>query len=218
MDAKAAFLFTSTTHRFFFSLQTVNTAARIESSGRPNCVHVSESTAELLKQHGKDNWITPREHLVEAKGKGLLKTFWVEPRSSVKMEGRSCDKTARLVEWNVQVFAKLLQAIVARRGARRYHDFDQSSNSNTTTTMATSSSSSEQFRLGTKPRYQQKQTAGLSLIDEVMDILDVGEPQAEVAPVRKNEALDPHVMAQLREFIRRIALLYQSNSFHNFEQ
>jgi class 3 adenylate cyclase len=33
--------------------QTVNTAARMESSGEPNRIHVSKKTAELIQQAGK---------------------------------------------------------------------------------------------------------------------------------------------------------------------
>lgn len=202
----------------FFSLQTVNVAARIESSGRPNRIHVSESTAELLKKAGRVGWIVPRKQLVEAKGKGMLKTYWVEPRkkSSASSDntsnssssendplgGRSDHKTARLVEWNTQVFAKLLQEIVVQRAART--EIDQS---------ATSSSSLEN-----RPKYQPKESTGLSLIDEVMDILDVGEPAQDIQVKKEVKALEPLVLNQLRDFIRRIALLYQPNSFHNFEQ
>jgi class 3 adenylate cyclase len=35
-------------------MQTVNTAARMESNGERNRVHVSEKTAELIKLAGKE--------------------------------------------------------------------------------------------------------------------------------------------------------------------
>jgi len=61
---------------------TVNTAARMESHGKPKCIHVSEETAELLRGHGRGAWLTKREDLVEAKGKGKLQTYWVRATSA----------------------------------------------------------------------------------------------------------------------------------------
>jgi class 3 adenylate cyclase len=52
------------------STQTVNTASRIESTGLPNRIHVSQDTAELLIEASKGHWVTAREELVSAKGKG----------------------------------------------------------------------------------------------------------------------------------------------------
>ena len=55
--------------------------SRMESTGEPNRIHVSKSTAELLKEAGKTYWVRPREDLVHAKGKGNVQTFWIMSRS-----------------------------------------------------------------------------------------------------------------------------------------
>ena len=68
--------------RFQLFGDTVNTAARMESNGSPNRIHVSESTAQLIKAAGKGSWITKRQDLVFAKGKGEMQTYWCEPKSS----------------------------------------------------------------------------------------------------------------------------------------
>ena len=65
--------------RFQLFGDTVNTAARIESTGKPNRIHASEATAKLLIQAGKHHWVKPREDTVVAKGKGEMKTYWIEP-------------------------------------------------------------------------------------------------------------------------------------------
>ncbi|CAB9499094.1 Receptor-type guanylate cyclase gcy [Seminavis robusta] len=67
--------------RFQLFGDTVNTAARMESNGKPNCIHVSEATAELLRTHGRGAWLRKREDLVEAKGKGLMQTYFVVARA-----------------------------------------------------------------------------------------------------------------------------------------
>ena len=68
--------------RFQLFGDTVNTASRMESTGAKNKIQISESTAKLLVEAGKEHWILPREDLVEAKGKGSIKTYWVLTRRS----------------------------------------------------------------------------------------------------------------------------------------
>jgi len=57
---------------------TVNTAARMESNGQKGRIQVSQATADLLTDAGKQHWLSAREDLVEAKGKGKMQTYWVE--------------------------------------------------------------------------------------------------------------------------------------------
>lgn len=66
--------------RFQLFGDTVNTAARMESTGSRNLVQVSESTAALIESAGKGRWIRPREETVKVKGKGEMRTFWLETR------------------------------------------------------------------------------------------------------------------------------------------
>jgi hypothetical protein len=67
--------------RFQLFGDTVNTAARMESNSERNRIQVSQSTADLLIADGLQHWLTPRKDLVNAKGKGLLQTYWCEPQS-----------------------------------------------------------------------------------------------------------------------------------------
>lgn len=52
----------------------------MESTGRKGCIQVSEETALLLIAAGKGHWVQERPDRVQAKGKGTLRTFWLDPR------------------------------------------------------------------------------------------------------------------------------------------
>jgi class 3 adenylate cyclase len=60
--------------RFQLFGDTVNTTARIESSGSKNRIQISEETANLLIAGGKESWVTPRDTKINAKGKGEMQT------------------------------------------------------------------------------------------------------------------------------------------------
>lgn len=64
--------------RFELFGDTINTASRMESTGRPNMIQISEETATLLEYRGYKHWFGPREDLVYAKGKGELQTYWLD--------------------------------------------------------------------------------------------------------------------------------------------
>lgn len=68
--------------RFQLFGDTVNTSARMESTGVRDCIQVSQATADLLIDGGKGYWIRPRDTMVHAKGKGEMQTFWIDPSSN----------------------------------------------------------------------------------------------------------------------------------------
>ena len=83
-------------HHCIFSLQmqlfgdTVNTASRMESTGVKGRIQVSKDTADALTAAGKQDWLTPREDRIVAKGKGEMETFFVNIMSNA-MTIRSTD-------------------------------------------------------------------------------------------------------------------------------
>jgi class 3 adenylate cyclase len=66
--------------RFQLFGDTVNTAARMESTGIPGRIQLSTTTADLIIAGGNTEWVRRREDEIEAKGKGKLRTYWLEPK------------------------------------------------------------------------------------------------------------------------------------------
>ena len=55
----------------------MNQASRMESTGLPGRIQVSEETASEIKEHGKGHWLQQREDRVTAKGIGDLVSYFV---------------------------------------------------------------------------------------------------------------------------------------------
>ncbi|CAB9523113.1 Receptor-type guanylate cyclase gcy [Seminavis robusta] len=67
--------------RFQLFGDTVNTAARMESTGKKGAIHVSTATADLIREAGWGEWVVPREDKVHAKGLGFVDTCWLSIKS-----------------------------------------------------------------------------------------------------------------------------------------
>lgn len=63
---------------FYYSLFIVNTAARMETNGVKGRIHVSQATADALITSGKGSLLTEREGGITAKGKGAMKSYFIQ--------------------------------------------------------------------------------------------------------------------------------------------
>lgn len=202
--------------RFQLFGDTVNTCARLESSGEGNAIHISKETANLLVDAGKHYWIQKREDAVELKGKGTLKTFWVttslssvtpagesgsensskefKPSSSIENDD-TVSKTSRLVDWNTDLLLRMTREIVANRQA--YPERKRPSGSGSV-----------------KKRSKSIYTIPL---DEVAEIIYLSEFHNGASVSTEKVELDQDVQKQIKDYVETIASMYRSNAFHNFE-
>ncbi|CAJ1942462.1 unnamed protein product [Cylindrotheca closterium] len=66
--------------RYLVFGDTVETGRHMLKKGKPNKIHVSVDTAELLNLEGNSNWLSPRSHPVVIKGIGSMNSFWIKTK------------------------------------------------------------------------------------------------------------------------------------------
>jgi hypothetical protein len=69
--------------RFQLFGDTVNTAARMESTGLKQKIQISKETSNRLIACGKSSWAVPRENTIVVKGKGEMQTYWQHTKQEV---------------------------------------------------------------------------------------------------------------------------------------
>eukprot|EP00980_Cylindrotheca_fusiformis_P011039 scaffold2535_cov126-Cylindrotheca_fusiformis.AAC.1 len=72
--------------RFQLFGDTMNTAARMESTSQRNRIQVSQVTGDLLVASGLSAWMTPREGKIFVKGKGEMQTYWLNTKTAKGLE------------------------------------------------------------------------------------------------------------------------------------
>jgi hypothetical protein len=207
--------------RFQLFGDTVNTTARLESSGVKNRIHVSQETANRLIAAGKEHWLTPRDSTVDAKGKGIMQTYWVytkgDTAKSTAVTSSSGDtgelrrnsqdlgyiipvvskSSNRNVDWTVEILVMFLKEVEARRQS-----------------IGTNSDSMETIKAAER---QIQESNGVPF-DEIKEFFHLPKYSASKAVVDPNDIqLESIVIWQLRDFVQCIAHTYHDNSFHNFE-
>lgn len=224
--------------RFQLFGDTMNTAARMESTGVAGAIQASSFTADLISQAGRQNWVIARPDLVTAKGKGQLQTYWINPGSKrvtsrmdlndeeMKSEISSGDsakvtevvpfiKDMRLIEWTVDLLFSQLQKLVTSRGA--------SGTRPRTQRMSSLNNSISRISRGSQALLEEEAAIGKrggSILDEYSVIIDL--PKYDARSARKLSLNDDMQVAlsvreQLREYVTRIASMYRDVPFHNFE-
>ena len=205
--------------RFQLFGDTMDTASRMQSTSELNRIQVSEETAKLLMAAGKERWLTQRENGVEAKGKGLLTTYWLKGAHSTSSERYSesgvssshdtasssmeeTHKTTRLIHWYVEVLYSLLKQIAghrktANKGTRSFGfhvPFDEAK----------------------VIRKCQKST----ILGEVVEVIELPPPSTKdaVDSSSSNVEIPGTVFNELMHYVTEIADSYHNeNPFHNFQ-
>lgn len=213
---------------------TMNTTARMESTGIRDRIQMSQETANLLSVAGKKHWYEAREDTVVAKGKGAMNTFWLRTQENLEKRKRpslpaefresviekasldklASEKTARLIDWNCDVLLRLLKQIVARRRMMAKMKMNIMSLSTNKSTRRQSMNTS--FHGGGVDESNENGT----VIDEVKEIITLPKLDLKLAKAQEEADsidLNETVVNELSEYVSNIAAMYRDNHFHNFE-
>jgi hypothetical protein len=184
------------------------------TTGMGKRVHVSEAAADLLIRAGKRRWLAEREDRVETVEKGEMKTYWLTKGNHHNKHGdhdassfhgsslgesgsdsedddhANLESEHRWIDFNVEVFIKLLKQIIARR---------------------------DQGSVETYKPSDVVATAEMPL-EEVKEIIELPKFSRRAAKrMLENEDVEvsDSVVRQLREFVSEIAGRYNDNPFHS---
>ena len=208
--------------RFQLFGDTVNTAARIESTGARNRVHLSKETADLLKEAGYGSWITPRNDVVVAKGKGEIQTYWLKSGtgsvSASSNDMAATPSTAFSEDSNLN-FAPI-----------NNHELDTSGRNGklerligwNVDVLQRSLKHIVAMRGDSKPQQgistlKIESKEGGTVLDEVKEIIPLSSKAAKYKRDPASVELDAVVVSQLTDYVRAIAAMYRDNAFHNFQ-
>lgn len=187
----------------------VNTAARMESTGKRGKIQCSKSTADIIEASGKPQWLSRRKEVVAAKGKGTMQTWWVNPtgrkgpgrhsgggsdtsaKESSSLSSNSLEESVkevnqRLVSWMAELLMDDVKKIVHTRRQCGIKD----ANLDLT--------------------YYRPE--GSTLLDEVQTEIKMPKFNAHAAENvgdHTTEEIGPEIFEQLRLYVSEIASMYQ---------
>jgi class 3 adenylate cyclase len=224
--------------RFQLFGDTMNTTARVETTGMKNKIHISRETAELLKGSGKGHWVTAREEKVVAKGKGEMQTYWLELRGDSgksTTSGSSCSNDGASEDFSMGAPQPLLNdEVKAIFGVdhvvptiptdhHRLVDWNTAVLSRLLVDIVARREASA-IEAAPETMLRELEQAQLQrenvVLEEVEDIITLPMFDAQAAHNKKDpEEIDlgAKVRDQLRDYVATICLMYRDNPFHNFE-
>ena len=183
---------------------------------------------------GKEAWITPRDDLVSAKGKGDIQTYWVnvkaqrvvEIENGLEGDDRSQGNSAhsgdskpghKSVALTKSVFD--MQPMSHNRKLKRLVDWQTDILARLLKPIVAQRDRKAASKFLNNPA-NALPVVGDCVLDEVADtlILPKFDPTQAKSQVNPNTVeLSPAVMTQLRDYVTAMAQSYHENPFHNFE-
>ena len=221
----------------FFVLE--RNISRQYSQNVSNSVPLSTETAELLIGHGKSKWLTPREDVVLAKGKGALKTYWLKitsrsDRGESQAEtstGASSERDRDDAHFNDEASNGKSANEKNFKESRQYQQLSSNKtkrliewNVDVLKRLLKEVVARRQATMDRKqksqteiyqPEMEHNQEAGKTVIDEVVEIIHLPKYNAKstVDPEQLDtaELLGDQVCDQLRTYVASVAALYRDN-------
>jgi class 3 adenylate cyclase len=214
--------------RFQLFGDTVNTAARMESTGLNNKIQMSKETRDLLIEGGKSDWVQPRETTVSAKGKGEMQTYWFTLGSSTGSTTSSSSPVEEVDGKEAVMLRHASQAVLSSHDSQMLSKCDSQTQrlilwnvenllvplKKMIALRAPKKSSSDYVSW-----HSLKITQGATLLDEVKAVIPLPQqPASNDASQDVDEVvIEDKVTKQLIDYVSTIASIYNKNPFHSFD-
>lgn len=226
--------------RFQLFGDTMNVTSRMESCGARDRIQLSQETADLLINAGKETWFSPREDKVLAKGKemplklvttltpfsgkGELSTYWLLTHEAFKQGDSSHTRS----DDNSTDFGRLPSAgLVENKIWPGSGKVCRLVDWNVDVLTRLLKQIVAKNRILNEPvdvapgsiGWARDVSDGKTVLDEVKETIALPPFHAKMAHLQEEDGrteLDPKVKSQLREYVSNVASLYHDNPFHNF--
>eukprot|EP00980_Cylindrotheca_fusiformis_P023909 scaffold11181_cov100-Cylindrotheca_fusiformis.AAC.1 len=164
----------------------------VKGKGDMQTYWLRKSKTRKLKGSDGNNDITP---VVESVETGEESDSLEDIGLGLDVEtNQGATKIERLVEWNVEILASLLQQIIASRGG-------------------------VVIEIGTLSRAERSIGSGGTVLDEFTPIIPLKRFEADELRARRSTSsidIGDEAKSQLRKYLFQIAGMYRDNPFHNF--
>jgi hypothetical protein len=225
--------------RFQLFGDTVNTAARMESTGVKTKIQVSQESAELIIASGKSAWIKPREERVVAKGKGELQTYWLLPKNQSAPSVYSSNSPSEGLSESGHIEAlDLITAAqedgseqpspesiaMANKHVQRLVEYNcdillQILKKVVAKRAQTKTNTNKKDITSEKNLQKLEDRLGKTgnCLEEVAEVIHL--PKFDSAAYNDSETseMSKEVVSQLSNYVEAIASMYRNNPFHNFD-
>lgn len=194
----------------------------MESTGVKSKIQISQATYDLLVQARKEHWLRPREEMVQAKGKGMMQTYWLNPTIGKKDSSVTVSSTSDVGSEGaaLEIFGRnstILDPTEPRHTIKQKRlvdwitDILQDNLKNVVSHRIPQTTSRP-------PTFSP--LPGTTPMDEVVEMIHLPKYNSRKfsgTSSKELTALDPRVLSQLRQYVSIVASAYNSNPFHNFE-
>jgi class 3 adenylate cyclase len=218
--------------RFQLFGDTMNTASRMESTGKRGRIQISQETASLLITAGKGSWMMAREEKVVAKGKGEMQTYWLAVGSSrgkrdtqsengisdgVSDAGSEYEYTATKESLAISAAQREYQTVSDK--TTRLIKWNVDVLIRLLKQVEARRSCSDNVEATTALVENDEKGADQTVLDEVKEIVQLPTFNADIGDINHVESLQlgADVEEQLHDYVSAIGSMYRENAFHNFE-
>eukprot|EP00980_Cylindrotheca_fusiformis_P016507 scaffold4917_cov120-Cylindrotheca_fusiformis.AAC.5 len=217
--------------RFQLFGDTMNTAARMESTSERNRIQVSHVTADLLVASGLSTWVIPRKGMVSVKGKGEMQTYWLNTKAAKAFKSSKPGNEMPTVSETLTDFSDSssisimvdnfdLDGVEDMTKRERLVEYNVEVLTSLLQEIVASRDANVARNDSSLSRIEVTIGTGDTVLEEFVPIIPLKRFDARDLRKRQDASsidIGEEAKTQLRNFLTNVASMYRDNPFHNFE-